>query len=204
MKKFFKLGILMMNKLKIFSKFLFISFFLFALLCIVIYQFFSTNNANIKFNEQERYGVECAAYSKKLTLSIREYIELSKQFKSDEPSANEELNKVEADVDMYFKEIKELDEKRKHVLDNSASKKEVSRDIDDSFKQWENIKSLNSNIDNNAEEIDKKYSDIILSLLTTHRDISDNSNLTLDTDLDSYYCMDVTMFRQLDLSDALF
>ncbi|OOM81638.1 HAMP domain-containing sensor histidine kinase [Clostridium sp. BL-8] len=204
MKNFFNLGILMMNKLKIFSKFLFISFFLFALLCIVIYQFFSTNNANIKFNEQERYGVEYAAYSKKLTLSIQEYMELDKQLKADDPSAKEKLNKVEADIDMYFKEIRELDDKRNHVLDNSASKKEVSIDIEDSFKQWENIKSLNPNIDAYSEEIDKKYSDIILSLLTIHRDISDNSNLTLDPDLDSYYCMDVTMFRQLDLSDALF
>jgi methyl-accepting chemotaxis protein len=198
----FKPGIIMINKLKMVSKFLFISFFLFALLCIALYQFFFNNNASIKFNNLEHYGVEYAVPSKYLTLNIEKHRQLASEFLSGDSASKDKLSEISKEVDKYFDQIKAINSKRGAVLDNPASKKEVTKDIEKAWSLWQSLKENYKAM--NKEDSYKKHTEIISVLSSMHTNISDNSNLTLDPDLDSYYCMDTTMFRQLLLSESLF
>ena len=88
------------------------------------------------------------------------------------------------------------------VLDNKESKVEVSKNIIMSQDAWDCLKI--SYINMNREKSDVSHSDIISVLAAMHTNISDNSNLILDPDLDSYYLMDATMVRQLALADCLY
>ncbi|HCC07158.1 MAG TPA: hypothetical protein DEP72_03195 [Clostridiales bacterium] len=206
MRFIFKLGVKMMNRLKILSKFLFISFFIFLLLGIALYQFFSNNSASVDFNQKERYGVEYSLPSKSLTVGVEEHRELVKQYLTGDETEKKQLgvkiSEVEASVENYFGQIKEIDKKYSSVLDNVASKKEVSKDIQNNQQLWASLKGSYGSF--TVDESNSKHDEIVAGLAGMHTNISDNSNLTLDPDLDSYYCMDVTMFRQMSLSENLY
>lgn len=70
------------------------------------------------------------------------------------------------------------------------------------FSTWQKLESGYKS--ENSSSFSTDVSKLISELGTLHSDISDNSNLTLDPDLDSYYSMDVVMFRQVALSDYLY
>ncbi|MDP4268250.1 MAG: hypothetical protein Q8880_12550, partial [Bacteroidota bacterium] len=206
MKALFRPGMLMMNRFRIVSKFLLICFFLIALLVVALYQFFSSNNASIEFNKKERYGVEYAIPSKDLTKNIQGYHDLILQLLTADVetnrSLNEKIDSIKGNIDSELINIMKIDKNNYFVLNNKASKKEVSKDIEKISKEWVKLKIGCSK--ENLAEFEKKYSQIISDLSIMHTNISDNSNLTLDPDLDSYYCMDIIMFRQLSLSYNLF
>lgn len=202
----FKPGIIMMNKFKIMFKFLFISIFMIVLLSVTLYQFFAGNGTSTDFNQYEHYGIEYALPSKRITIGIQEHRELVRKYltanDAEKKSLNEKINILEQSIDKDFEDIQIINEKYSSVLDNAASGKEVSKDIKSNYDAWQNIKKTSKS--SSSEESEKLHNSIILSLATMHTNISDNSNLTLDPDLDSYYCMDVTMFRQLSLSENLY
>lgn len=198
----FKFGIKIMNKLKIVNKFLFISLFIFILLIISLFQFYSTNSANKEFSQKERYGVMYAIPSKAITFNVYKFRSLAIQYIAGNNNVEGQISNIEAATDSYFSKIEDIDKNNKQVLDNKASKKLVSSDINKALNQWENIKNNYRTM--NTDTFTNKMATLLSDLLTLHSDVSDNSNLTLDPDLDSYYCMDVVMFRQLNLSDYLF
>lgn len=198
----FKFGIRIMNKLKIVNKFLLISLFIFILLVISLFQFYTTNSANKEFSQKERYGVMYAVPSKAITFNVQKFRSLVLLNLSGDITVDNEISSTQADIDSYFNKIQEVDKNNKKVLDNEASKKLVSSDINKTLAEWGNIKSNYKSM--NADTFTNKTGVLLADLSTLHSDISDNSNLTLDPDLDSYYCMDVVMFRQLSLSDYLY
>jgi signal transduction histidine kinase len=201
MDKIFKPGIIMMNKLKFLSKFLFISIFLIALLIVALYQFFSSNNANITFNEMEQYGVKYAAFSKSIALDVEQFKILQKSHKAGDESDSNRLSHAQAAVDESFRALIAFNRQKSNVLDNRFTKKNVSSDIQSNDQRWNILKAEENTMTD--EQIDERYNDLLAGLLSMHTDISDNSNLTLDPELDSYYCMYVTMFQQLSISQIL-
>lgn len=198
----FKFGIKIMNKLKIINKFLLISLFIFILLIISLFQFYTTNSANKEFSQKERYGVMYASPSKQITLNVHKFRSLVIQYINGDNTVESQISSTKPTIDLYFNKIQEIDKNNKQVLDNKASKKLVSTDIDKTLSEWDNLKNNYSNM--NSDTFKSKMAVLLTDLATLHSDISDNSNLTLDPDLDSYYSMDVVMFRQLALSDYLY
>lgn len=168
-----------MSRFRLMTKFFMVSIILVALLALALYQFFAGNGESKDFSQKEKYGVEYAAASYQLARSIQDYSFHSRQ--------------APENVETAFSEIEKVDQKFHSVLDAPEQKKEVSKDIAKAKELWAGLRG--------GQEI---YSELFGALTTLHSDISDNSNLTLDPDLDSYYSMDVVMFRSLALSDALF
>lgn len=177
---FFRPGIFIMSRFRLMTKFLMVSIILLSLLGLSLYQFFAANIESREFSQKETYGVEYAKLSKQLTQEIQQY-----HFQKDSGSL--------AQADTVLVELKDLDQKHHHVLDAPEQKKEVSKDIDRCLELWQQMKS--------GQDV---YADLFAAITTLHTDISDNSNLTLDPDLDSYYCMDVVMFRSLAIADGLY
>lgn len=198
----FNLGIKVMNKLKIINKFLFISFFIVILLIISLIQFYTTNSANENFSKKERYGVLYAVPSKEIAINVQKFRSLSNEYINGNNSVEGDITSQAKIIDSYFEKIKEIDANNKQVLDDNKSNKLVSKDIQVASSAWQKLESGYK--DENSGSFSVDISKLLSDLGTLHSDISDNSNLTLDPDLDSYYSMDVVMFRQVALSDYLY
>jgi len=177
---FFRPGIIVMSRFRLMTKFLMVSIILLGLLVLSLYQFFSANIESQKFSQKEVYGVEYAGLSKQLTQQIQQYY-----FQKDAGSSDR--------ADKVLLKLKDLDQKYHHVLYIPEQKKDVSKDIDRCLELWQQMK-LGQDV----------YAELFTAITTMHTDISDTSNLTLDPDLDSYYCMDIVMFRSLAIADRLY
>nr|WP_320146184.1 methyl-accepting chemotaxis protein [uncultured Anaeromusa sp.] len=180
-RRIFQPGIFIMSRFRLMAKFLMVSLILVVLLSVALFQFFSGNYASKDFSQREVYGVEYAQLSQRLTRHIQEYWFLQKEGAA---------NLVEADLI----ELKKLDQTYEHVLDSSQENKQVSKNIQECEALWHKVEKGNAN----------SYATLSAALTTLHTNISDNSNLTLDPDLDSYYCMDVVMFRSLAIAESLY
>jgi len=179
MKKLFQPGVIVMNRFRLMTKFCIVSTILIALLGLALSQFFSGNMASREFSQKEAYGVEYAKLSKKITFQIQDYYHGKKDLSNQ--------------INASFVELEALDNKYQNILDAAEQKKEVSKNLAAAKKLW-----------NEMVAGEDTYGDIFAMMTTLHGNISDNSNLTLDPDLDSYYCMDVVMFRSFAISDGLF
>ena len=178
-KKIFQPGIFIMNRFRLITKFFIVSIILISLLTLALYQFFSGNMESKNFSQKEVYGVEYAKLSKQLTTQILAYKFLGEK-------NNEQIQKSFIDFEM-------IDKNHNHILDAAEQKKEISKDIVNAKMLWTELAA--------GKDV---YAELFAALNTLHSDISDNSNLTLDPDLDSYYTMDVIMFRSIGLSEDLF
>lgn len=177
--RIFQPGVFIMSRFRLMTKFFMVSIILVGLLGLALYQFFSGNMDSRSFSQKEVYGVEYAKLSKEISIRTQEY-----RYGKKEAAAR---------ADTAFAKLEALDKQYEHILDVPQQKKEVSKDVENSKRLWEDLKA--------GKDV---YADLTVALTVLHTDISDNSNLTLDPDLDSYYCMDIVMFRALALSDALF
>lgn len=168
-----------MNRFRLITKFFIVSIILISLLALALYQFFSGNIESKNFSQKEVYGVEYAKLSKQLTTQIQAY-----QFLGE---------KNREQIQNSFIDFEMIDKNHNHNLDAAEQKKEISNDIVNANMLWTELAA--------GKDV---YDELFAALTTLHSDISDNSNLTLDPDLDSYYTMDVIMFRSISLSDDLF
>jgi methyl-accepting chemotaxis protein len=178
-KKIFQPGILLMDRFQLMTKFGIISVVLLCLLSLALYQFFSGNFESRNFSQKEVYGVDYARYSRSLAKEIQAY-----HFAGDKNSDK---------IDSLIEGLETLDTKNQKTLDAPEQKKEISADLSVVKKLWQQEKNGGN-----------MYADLSTALNKLHTDISDNSNLTLDPDIDSYYAMDVVMFRSEALSEHLY
>lgn len=179
-KSVFEPGIFIMSRFRLMTKFFMVSIILMGLLGLALFQFFSGNLDSRNFNQKEVYGAEYAKLSKQLTQQLQEYHFLGKP-------------EMAANIDNTFTALESLDKKYQQVLDAPAQKKEVSKDILRCKELWQQLRGGQG-----------VYDEMVVATTALHTNISDNSNLTLDPDLDSYYCMDIVMFRSLALSEGLY
>lgn len=123
---------------------------------------------------------------------------LKARLANDQPT----VSRLDANILGYFDALNQLDQQYDHTLDNTASNIMVSSNI-------ENCLSLYKDIITNSDTLSKgtlpnRYETLFDEINSLHTNISDNSNLTLDPDLDSYYLMDTIMFRNLALAEKLY
>lgn len=188
MKIIFRPAIRLFNHFNLFTKFLLFSSVLVFLLVLSSYQYLASINQSISFNKQEEIGSEFATESKNLMMESLVY--------RDKVSDNTtSLSTEKTQIEKSLNSLRMLDIKYDHALDNHASGKMVSKDIESCAGFWNSVKKSPSGTNLNQ---------LFNAISSLHTDISDNSNLTLDPDLDSYYCMDFVMFRALPLYQNLY
>jgi methyl-accepting chemotaxis protein len=188
MRKIFKPAIKLFSRFNLLTKFLLISSVLLLLLVLAANQYFTSVNSYISFNSKEVIGAEYSRESKAIMLNVLMYRDGVNNKISD-------LTEKETNIELAIDNLRALNKKYHNTLDNKASEKEVSVDVENCFNLWQTLKTSKSEDDFNS----------MFSMINKlHTDISDNSNLTLDPDLDSYYCMDVVMFRALSVLQNLY
>ena len=184
----FRPAIRLFNHFNLFTKFLLFSSILVFLLVLSSCQYLASVDQSISFNKQEEIGAAFSTESKKLMMGALVY--------RDKVSDNtDSLSAEESQIENTLTALHALDVKYDHALDNQASGKMVSKDIERCGNLWSGVKKSPSGTNLNQ---------LFASINALHTDISDNSNLTLDPDLDSYYCMDFVMFRALPLYQNLY
>jgi len=187
MRVIFYPAIKLFNKLNLLAKFLLISSVLVLLIGVAAYQYFSSVDSYIQFNSKEVIGAQYSKESKSLMIDALKY--------RDNYTQTTNLAEMENRVKLSLNKLGNLDQYYKNALDDTASNKVVSKDIADCSSAWK--KALD-------QPLEDHWSVLFDAINKLHTDISDNSNLTLDPDLDSYYCMDVVMFRSLSLFQNLY
>lgn len=184
----FKPAMKLFNRFNLFAKFLLFSSFLIVLLVLSASQYLTSVNSYITFNAKEVVGTGFAMESKNLMENVLIY----RDNVTNQASGQEEIaNKIEANL----VKLRSLNKENQNVLDNTTSKADVSADVENCADLWKTVSKMSS---------DENFDNLLVAINTLHTDISDNSNLTLDPDLDSYYCMDVVMFRSLAVLKNLY
>lgn len=188
MRHIFKPAMKLFNRFNLFAKFLLFSSFLIVLLVLSSFQYLSSVKNNITFNTSEQVGTTFAMESKNLMENVLIY----RDNVSSQGNGQKDISsKIEASLD----KLRSLNKESNNVLDNATSKVKVSADVETCAGLWKTASKTPSQ---------KNFNDLFDAINTLHTDISDNSNLTLDPDLDSYYCMDVVMFRSLAVLKNLY
>ena len=188
MRHLFKPAMKLFNRFNLFAKFLLFSSFLIVLLVLSAFQYLTSVNSYITFNAKEVVGTGFAMESKNLMENVLIY----RDNVTNQESGQEHIEKkIEANLD----KLRVLNKESQNVLDNATSKAEVSADVENCANLWQTVSKTSS---------DENFDNLFAAINTLHTDISDNSNLTLDPDLDSYYCMDVVMFRSLAVLKNLY
>lgn len=195
MKSFFLPAISLMNRLRFASKFAVISLFLIIPFGVSLYLFFSVNNHQIDFNQNERNGVEYNLPLKNFIMYVQDHRDKMDLYLKGNSSIKQDITSLQGKIDAVAKQIDEKDQKLNSALSVEDRWKKAKAD-------WETLKG--KAFDLTAEESYKLHTDLINNhLLALHVYVNDKSNLTLDPDLDSYYLMDITMFVQMPYSEKL-
>ncbi len=195
MKNFFLPAITLMNRLRFAYKFALISLFLIIPFAVSMYLFFSSNNHDIDFNQNERNGVEFNLPLKDFIMSVEDHRDKMDLYLKGNSSIKQDITSLQDKIDVIAKQIDEKDQKLNAALSLEDRWEKAKAD-------WKSLKEKAFSL--TAEESFKLHTDLINShLLALHVYVNDKSNLTLDPDLDSYYLMDITMFRQMPLSEKL-
>jgi methyl-accepting chemotaxis protein len=179
-------GIMIMNRFKFPAKFVLISFFIILPLAVTLYLFFSTNGHQIRFNQEESYGLAYNLPLKNLIIHIQE--------KRDQNSAwltQGETAMMDRQIAADLTALRQVNRKYQTTL-------AVGDKLSTMIKKW---KRLQGQLPPESYPVYTNF--IQKDLLPFHTYISDHSNLTLDPDLDSYYTMDITMFKQMPLAEQL-
>jgi methyl-accepting chemotaxis protein len=197
MKKLLQPGIMIMNRFTFSAKFIFISLFIIIPLTVTLGLFFSTNGHQINFNQKERYGVAYNLPLKNLIHDIQEEREIAGHYFQGNGMEKSRLEKIEKMIERDFAVLQKADRKYHRTL-------AVGERLGVVIKKWHEIKKEWNDPAVNGIKIYQSYSKLLNDdLLPFHTYISDHSNLTLDPDLDSYYAMDITMFKQMPLAEQL-
>ena len=195
MKFLFMPAFALMNRLKFANKFVLISFFLLLPFGVALYLFFSTNGNQINFNQKEIYGVEYNLPLKNLIMDVQKHRDMMDSYLTDNSSLKGEIEKLESKIDEDIKAVNEKDDKLNSILSIEERWSTAKTD-------WQDLKGKAFSL-SQKQSFDQHTKLINDDLLALHVYVNDKSNLTLDPDLDSYYLMDITMFRQMPVSEKL-
>ena len=155
----FRPVIRLFNHFNLFTKFLLFSSILVFLLVLSSCQYLASVDQSISFNKQEEIGAAFSTESKKLMMGALVY--------RDKVSDNtDSLSAEESQIENTLTALHALDVKYDHALDNQASGKMVSKDIERCGNLWSGVKKSPSGTNLNQ---------LFASINALHTDISDNS-----------------------------
>lgn len=185
----------LITELSIKNKLIAILFLLLTPLLISLWVSLSDKNAIKEFASQELIGVE---YQQKLSLLLDDLLDYSKISGQKAEHKSAELDTLAHEtllsVKKHAENISEYDAKSASSLKSSETWNQLNQKIalldarDDVAANGDNLARTNQ---------------IITNLISLVADINDNSNLTLDPDLDSYWLMDASVTKLPELKVRL-
>lgn len=189
----FRPAALLMNKLSYLQKFLIVAVLLLLPSIGLLFLLTTEINKTIEFSSKELTGIAYNASLRQFYEKIQHHREQSVQYFIDSTS-QDAMIKTQREVESAILSVDTVD----NLYGDNLAVREQWKNIK---IDWKNLKSraFTHRLDKSVEVHDKLMSDILALMV----DVSDNSNLTLDSDIETYYLMQITSFKALQLTEAL-
>lgn len=190
----FRPAALLMNKLNYLQKFALVALLLLLPSFGLLYILTTDINKTIQFSSKELTGIAYNASLRQFYGQIIAHRERTLQFLLGDSLVQQEVVQIQQEVENAILGVDSVDTQYGEMLAVREQWKNIKID-------WKNLKSraFTLKVDKSEELQDKLASDILALLV----DVSDNSNLTLDSDIETYYLMQITSFKALQLTEAL-
>ncbi|MDB6061423.1 MAG: hypothetical protein JWM78_1526 [Verrucomicrobiaceae bacterium] len=189
MNALFAPAVALMGRLKISVKFGLVS--LIFLLPLVLTETLLVSNiqTQIAFTKKERLGIEYIVATEKLLKDIQQHRGMVSALRNGDNSFQQKINAKQGDIGADLESITIIDQKHSVELKSTERWQAVV----------DNWKTLKQSLDtlNTSQNFDR-HTALVTAIIDHMSYIGDESNLTLDTDIDSYYLMD-TFVNKLPL-----
>ncbi len=197
MNLFFLPGIKLMNRLKYSRKFFLIGGVIFIAFVFFLNSITTQIDSTIDFSKKEKLGTAYIKPLARLLEIFQDYKMIAGKFSAVRVSIKDtvDVNDVIKKIDEYIIIIDAIDENFGKDL-KSTQKWNLIK------KNWADIKNI-SNSAIKTEENLIKHNNVISNILSLIIDVADNSNLTLDPDIDTYYLMDSVTTKLPGLIDNI-
>jgi methyl-accepting chemotaxis protein len=188
------MGKLRLSDLKIWQKLALIVFLMGVPMTFIVYSYISEKNTNIAFSQKEIYGV---AYLKPLYpvyFDMTLHRNLTILVKSGDRAREAALAAIEGRINAKLAEVAAVDQRygggnkfdgKNRLLDDQL---DTTKSFEIVKKDWESLQNGVRGLD--AKAAADRHDALIANVITLITRVADNSNLTLDPDLDTYYLMD--------------
>jgi len=156
-------------------------------LVLAVWTLWSTGQTNIEFSAKERVGVEYARAVLPLLDAAQNRRRAATVNAPDLPQAQERVQLA---------------------LDKLALQRDGNGAALNLGKSWDEVQRLHKDLQANPTASDvtatfQKHTAFVDALLQLYNEVADNSNLTLDPEVHTYYLMDAVMFRQPQLVEMI-
>lgn len=173
-------AIALMNRLKYLQKFLLISFLFAIPLTIVISQYLTNVEHDIKFSAKEQLGLDYNAPLVDLLALVERHAAVVNASLSDLQNFDSEVQALQQAIESQIEVVDGVDSDLGSVLDTSESWSGIKA-------QWQDLRdAIPTLTPATSTEQHIALSNQILALITR---VGNNSNLILDPDIDTYYLM---------------
>lgn len=187
-------AILLMNRLNYLQKFFVVAILLLLPSIGLLYILTTQINDDIAASSKELTGISYNTALRQFLEKAQLHRELTLQFAMGDSSVQKQIENTQADVEKAILQVDGEDSQYGDALEVREQWKNLKI-------EWKNLKSRTFTYrPERSEELHNALINAILSLVV---DVSDNSNLTLDSDIETYYLMTITNFKVLQLNEAL-
>lgn len=191
---FFRPAAVLMNKMNYLLKFFVVAALLLIPLGILLYILTTDINKTIEFSSKELTGISYNATLRQLLEKVQIHREHSLQFFLGDSSAQDHMTQAQREIENAILGVDSVDTQYGDALAVREQWKNIKID-------WKNLKSRA--FTHKMEKSDELHGKLASDILAQVIDVSDNSNLTLDSDIETYYLMQITSFKALQLTEAL-
>lgn len=192
----------LLSNLKVFQKLVLIVILMAIPAAFTLYSYIKEKNTNIAFSQKELYGTE---YLKPLHKVYFDVV-LHKNLAAD-PARRGELAGLQQKIKAGMEDVAKVDAKyggganRKSGEQLTDEQLESTPIFNEARSQWEALVTTVGGL--SAADSNDRHDKLIAKIGELITKVADNSNLTLDPDLDSYYLMDATTIKLPDAVVAL-
>ncbi len=154
----------------------------------------SINELNIEFARQEARGVQYYTPLLALLKDVQQHRGLAAAWLNGDTSFKDLVTAKNAEIEKDIAAVTQADQHLDSALHTTKEWTGLSASIRDLMARtptW------------SGEQSYQEHTRLLANIITLISDVSDASKLTLDPDLDSYYLMDVIMFKGPNLSEAV-
>jgi len=190
----FSLGALLMNRLNYLQKFAIVLVLLLIPSGSLLYIVTTQIRQNVEYSQKELTGITYNVALRQFYEAVQIHRDYSVQFFLGDSTAEQLMSDAQQVIESSVLGVDSAD--TQYGDDLVAREKWKNIKID-----WKNLKSraFTHKIEKSEELHNKLVSDVLALIV----DVADNSNLTLDTDIETYYLMNITNFKVLQMTEAL-
>jgi signal transduction histidine kinase len=187
-------AILLMNRLNYLQKFAIVALLLLLPSIGLLYILTTQINEDISFSSKELTGISYNTSLRHFLNSAQEHREVTLQFSMGDSTVMDRIKATQTRVEEAILSIDSVDSQYGDALSVR--------------EQWKNLKIEWKNLKSRAftykpERSVEVHNNLITGILSLIVDVADNSNLTLDSDIETYYLMTISNFKVLQLTEAL-